>query len=95
MTPEDFELAREIFTEACDAPKADREPLIERRCGGNSEVRCLVEKMLDEDTRPSFLSPSGGVPVPPAPPAPEIPSRIGQYRIVRRYRNVIRRRNYR
>ena len=82
MTPEDFELARAVFNEACDAPEADRELIIERRCGGNPDVQGLVESLLAEDGRGSFISPTGPVPLPPA-PAPSMPSRIGQYRVVR------------
>ncbi len=46
MNPENFQLAREIFEEACDAPEAERATLVQRRCKGNADVRLLVEGLL-------------------------------------------------
>ena len=82
MTPEDFDLARSVFNEACDLPEAARREVIEARTEGNPEVRRLVEELLIEDAREGLPEP---LPGPPQMAAPDnrVPHQVGKYRIVR------------
>jgi serine/threonine protein kinase/tetratricopeptide (TPR) repeat protein len=46
MEPDRFQLASEVFLEASQMSAADRAALIEVKCGGDGEVRALVEQLL-------------------------------------------------
>lgn len=61
MRKTEFQLARAIFADACDAPEGERAELVEQRSGGNGEVRKLVLDLLAEEARGGLELPTDGL----------------------------------
>src|SRR5262249_30987356 len=85
-----------LFHQAADLPPPEQRALLDAACGGDSDLRAAVERLLADDARlgagdgaETFLkSPLVRPPRPPtgsaAPAAgPVLPPRIGRYRILR------------
>ena len=88
MNPADFQLAREIFAEACEVSKDDRHGLVEARAGSNVAVRKLVFDLLEEEERGGLDLPTDGLGwnealTPAVAGGDSIPERIGPYRVLR------------
>ncbi len=89
MTPEQLQLALELFEEACDLSPHERVALLDSRCNGDAAVRARVEAMLRDDEAPSGVLSSDARGVGAEFLAAEIasehshPEQIGRYRVVR------------
>ncbi|MHC4908732.1 MAG: serine/threonine-protein kinase [Planctomycetota bacterium] len=55
MTPEQFKRARSIFERLCDAPRDERERVLDSECEDDPELRRAIEAWLDDDARPHPL----------------------------------------
>ena len=85
--------ADEILKEALDLPRSERPAYLDRACGGDAELRTLVERLIRNCEDESFLTPGGGMMGPlfdglveeleeEHKPSPE-GTLVGSYRIVR------------
>jgi len=79
----DWHAAESIFQEVLASPADEREAILVKRCGDDTALRALVERLLAHDDRGmgSFLAPLG----PPAASGdaaqPPLPARVGHYAI--------------
>lgn len=86
ISTNDLRAAEELFHAARTLGRAEREALLDARCGGDFALRRNVERLLEMDdlAAPAFDTPAaaGGVePVALIPPAPG--ERVGNYRLMR------------
>jgi hypothetical protein len=57
MTPERLHRIRAVYEAAVDTPAASRQPLLERECNGDDELRQQVERLLGaREHLPEWLS---------------------------------------
>src|SRR5262245_17970754 len=56
MTPERWQKVKEIFAALTDCPPDDRAAVLAERCGGDSELRQAVERLLACDWSDSLLT---------------------------------------
>jgi tetratricopeptide (TPR) repeat protein len=97
VDPQFYRRANEIFQALCDEPAGELPDLLARHCGGDPELRRIVEAMLEADRASAALVdhvPAEGVGLllagdltaaGPASSADEpLPERIGPYRVVGR-----------
>ncbi len=88
--PQDrWQRADELFAEALGIPEADRDAFLRRECGDDTELRSLVDRLLQHaDSEDSLLSPGRGLDYAaremPASAETAPPQRIGPYAVVRR-----------
>lgn len=59
MSAERFQRAQEVFLEVIEAPRADRERLIDARCAGDADLLAEVRSLLEfhKDEEEGFLDP--------------------------------------
>lgn len=81
--PVDWRKAESIFHDVAGAPPDRRDAVLAEKCGNDTALRLLVERLLahDDSGMGSFLDPLGASGLPPQeePPPPE---RIGHYEII-------------
>lgn len=81
MTNDPFVRAEEIFHAASDLAASERTAYVVRACGGDVELRRIVDRLLARDSAPHALD---GAPIALAPDlAGLVPDRIGRYRVLR------------
>lgn len=87
MTPERFQIIRDLFDQAADLPESQRGPFLDGACGSDADLRRQVDRLLgrldgfvpsvDASAVPTVISRAWSQ----SSPAP-IPARIGQYRVL-------------
>jgi len=84
MTDDRFERADRLLRDALDLTRAERGAFLDRECGGDGELRALVERLLAAaETDSEWLAPGADLDVFRAspPPAAASPERIGPYAV--------------
>jgi eukaryotic-like serine/threonine-protein kinase len=88
VTPERFQLVRDLFDRACDLPAEQRRAFLDRECAGDGELLAQVDRLLANAAQPASVlaSPAAsfGAALDMAWSAAtrSTPERIGPYRIV-------------
>ncbi len=88
MTPERFQLVRDLFDRACDLPAEQRRAFLDRECAGDGELLAQVDRLLANAAQPASVLASPAAPFGAAldmawnAVTRSTPERIGPYRIV-------------